>query len=562
MAQVSFRAICNAREVLTDVPFEISYQLNNATLQSFTPPDFKGFIVQGPSMGQSISYVNGKSTSQQTRTYYLTATKAGNYSIGPAKATIENGKILNSNGIKIKVSNNRSTVNNELNNKVFIKYQINDKKTVVGQQVILDLKIYTTTNIDQFEILREPDFKQVFSHQMNRYDDATRLEVVNGIQYNTKVLKRTVLFPAESGQLIIDPTVIKIGIVKGRSNGFFNPYKMDSYTLKTDTDTINVDGLPETDLPFSGAVGNFDLFVNLDKQIIKSDEVFELELRVTGSGDIKQITAVDLGIDEQAFEVYEPNIKEEFTERNGSLGGFKFFDYVISPKYTGDFSINPRLVFYNNSQNTYETLDTLIQLKVEKGSIELPSKAEMHMAKDTSKEEILKTALSMNPPANSFRLVETPRSLFGNPMYWFFFLLPVGFYFMLPKISTTFNAGMKKVAVKKSVRLAYSNAKERLEQASALVNNNPKQACVLIQQSIHELLTEKYHLAYALTDRQRMLTWMHANKFDQLLIAETQEILSKCDQVQFGGNLQVDQVHALIDQSNQLLQKIDHAQNV
>lgn len=559
MAQVSFRAICNAREVLTDVPFEISYQLNNATLRSFTPPDFKGFIVQGPSMGQSISYVNGKSTSQQTRTYFLTATKAGSYSIGPAKATIENGKVFNSNGIKIKVSDNQSTEKNTLSDKVFVKYQINDKNAVIGQQVILDLKIFTTTSIDQFEILREPDFKHVFSHQMNRYDDATRLEVLNGIQYNTKVLKRTVLFPTESGQLIIDPTVIKIGIVKGRSSGFFNPYKMESYTLKADADTIAVEGIPETDLPFSGAVGDFELFVNLDKQIIKSDEVIELELRVTGSGDIKQITAVDLGIDEQAFEVYEPNIKEEFTERNGKLGGFKFFDYVISPKYIGDFSINPRLIFYNNSKKAYQTLDTLIQLKVEKGAIDLPSKAEMNLAKDTSNQEISEINLSLNPPANNFRLVEPSRSLFDNPIYWFFFLLPIGFYFMLPKISTIFNSGMQNISIKKSVRLAYSNAKERLNQASMIVDNDSKQACILIQQSIYEFLNEKHQLAYSQTDRQGMLTWMQSKKFDQLVIAETQEILSKCDQLLFGGIVQTDQVHALIDQSSQLLQKIDHA---
>lgn len=65
---------------------QLTYQIENAEIEAFTPPEFTGFdLVAGPQQSTSMRIVNGRVSRQATITYVLASTVAGQFTIEPAR---------------------------------------------------------------------------------------------------------------------------------------------------------------------------------------------------------------------------------------------------------------------------------------------------------------------------------------------------------------------------------------------------------------------------------------------------------------------------------------------
>lgn len=427
--QVSFEAICNAREVLVGNPFEVTFQLRNAKVKKIDPPNFNGLQAQGPNIGQSFSYVNGRSSTNESYSYYLVAKKPGTYKIGSAKVITSKGKTLKTKTLTVKVVDRPSADDNsDLSGKVFLRTELSNTNAVVGEQVTVDIRIYTQVGIEQTEMVKEPTFENMYSHYLRSYADRPEIVVVEGDQYYTRIIRRIVVFPSKPGTIVVEPAILNIGIASNKGGGIFNPFAIESYTIKTLPVEINVTELGGVATGFSGAVGNYQMQAHVSKSQITSDDVVELTLRVRGEGDVKQILTPNIGVDKKYFDQFEPNINEDIREGGGLLGGVKEFQYVLTPKATGTFTVNPKFIYFDSKEKKFVTIDTTITINIAPGKSKLPTKAERDAAGDAPlvvdaiKAEDL---MEFKAPLKSAQFTKGKQGFFlGSFLFWVLTLLP------------------------------------------------------------------------------------------------------------------------------------------
>ena len=430
MAQkVSFEAICNAREVLVGNPFEVTFQLKNAKVKKIDPPNFNGLQAQGPNIGQSFSYVNGRSSTNETYSYYLVANKPGTYKIGTAKVITNKGKTIKSKSLTVKVVDRPSVDDNSgLAGRVFLRTELSNTDAVVGEQVTVDIRIYTQVGIEQTEMVKQPAFENMYSHYLRSFANRPEIVVVEGNQYHTQIIRRIVVFPSKPGVIVVEPAILNIGIASNSGGGMFNPFALESYTIKSLPIELNVRELGGAVSGFSGAVGNYEMQTHVSKNKITSDDVLELTMRIRGQGDIKQVLTPNIGVDKKYFDQFKPNINEDIREGGGLLGGVKEFQYVLTPKATGTFTVNPKFIYFDAKAKKFITVDTTITIEVTNGKNELPTKAECDAAGD---KPLLVEAiepedlLGFKTPLKSAEFTKGKQGFFlGSFFFWILTFLP------------------------------------------------------------------------------------------------------------------------------------------
>ncbi|MCI5080081.1 MAG: BatD family protein, partial [Saprospiraceae bacterium] len=359
--EVSFEATTDAREVVENNSFSVVFTLRNAEGSGFRPPAFDGFrVLRGPNRSVSTQISNGVVRSEKSYTYTLLARGEGTYTIGPASILV-NGKKLTTEPVQVKVVKGKEGVEKDLN-QVTVRVIPSVVDAVVGQQIIIDYKLYTTVNVDSYNVIEESDYQGFFAQDIKRFDSRVIREVEDGVQYVTKVLKRVALFPQQAGALTIEPMLIQIGIVEDddparRRSMFFNR-NIKRTAIETEPLTINVSSLPgDAPVTFSGAVGQYQVSSRLNRKMMTTDDVLSVRIAVQGNGDVKRIQPPELNLPE-GFDAYDPKVKDESAyEINGEIVGKKEFEYLVLPKKPGTYNIAPAFTFYNPDSAKYVTIE-------------------------------------------------------------------------------------------------------------------------------------------------------------------------------------------------------------
>jgi len=224
---VTFKASTNAKQIVIGSYFEVSYTLTNARGESFKAPRFDGFtLLSGPNRSISTSSVNGRYTSEVTYSYTLQPKKTGNYSLRGATIVID-GKTMTSNAVRIQVlkgkkgASSQADLQDRIAKEVYIRAVPSTSDAYIGQQILLDYKIYTTLDIDTYNLIAESDYDGFFMQDIRRVDGSTSREVIDGVEFSTKILKRVALFPQQAGAIAIDPMEMRLAIVREEDKNRF-----------------------------------------------------------------------------------------------------------------------------------------------------------------------------------------------------------------------------------------------------------------------------------------------------------------------------------------------------
>ncbi|MGB3198619.1 MAG: BatD family protein, partial [Saprospiraceae bacterium] len=290
--QVSFITECNAKSVSAGSTFTITFRLNNAEGSNFTPPDFKGFeVVNGPMRSMQSSFVNGVGTSSMGFVYTLMATTQGEFTIKPATIIVAGKKLL-STSYTVKVVKQDASKNSS-QKEYFILASLDTDNAYIGQQVILTYKLYTSTSIDNIEIVSQPNLDKFSSQNFTLVQEPVITEVYKGKQYNSKLLIKKAIFPLLSGNLKIDPTKFRLTINTdedpfGFSFSTFGNTKMDN--ISTNSLELQVDEIP-TPIPanFSGAVGQFNVLFSTINNTYSLSDAIPVEITISGNGNFSTL---------------------------------------------------------------------------------------------------------------------------------------------------------------------------------------------------------------------------------------------------------------------------------
>ncbi len=358
----------------------------------FTPPTFSGFNKGGSYVSSSEAYNNGNYTIQQVYTYVIQAAKAGKVIIAPATIKF-NGKTYTSKSVLVSVSNEKAadainrnqnavpvskpaTVNKTIsgsNNLLFIDLEVTKTSAFVNEPVEVNYRIYLSPNL---EIELNKNTVTKFNNFWSQTEDVTggwERAVVNNRVYKSKIFKRAILYPQKTGKLEITPITLDLNISypTGDFDFFGDPeYDVARREIVSNSKFLQVLALPEKGKPdnFTGAVGSFEFKANVTKNELKSGESLQLDLIVSGKGNLKLFEIPKPNLPSN-FEIYEPKHQEFINENIKGISGKIVDSYTLIPQEKGNFKVKPQYFsFFDIKSKAYKTISSeVINLDVSQG---------------------------------------------------------------------------------------------------------------------------------------------------------------------------------------------------
>ena len=532
----TFTANSDAKEALMDNYFEVDFTLENGQGTAFKPPPFKHFkIVRGPSTSSSTTIINGKVSQKISYTYMLEPKKAGRFTIGSATIKV-NGKRLKSNFLIIDVLNapkNKQKGGKNLDEAVNIKIEASTSNAKIGQQILVDYKLYTTVNIESYDIESETDYDGFYVEEIRRYDSRVKREVIGGVQYTTKILKRLALFPQQAGKLTIEPMQLRIAILKDGakpSRSFFSSRNVERYRMNSDSKEINVTPLPPNPpVSFSGAVGKYELGSSINRKLMTTDDDLVVRLSIIGDGDLKRIQPPNMNFPVDSFEIYDPRIIEEnSTEKQGLREARKLIEYTVVPKYAGNYQIQPQFTYFDTDTLAYVTLKgQRYQIQVKQGS---NKKRNATIAEtDAPKEDIrfIKQAISLKRERTSF---------FGSSLFFVLFSLP---FLLLGGVVVLNREKIKQsqldAAVVKSKK-AKKVAQKRLKTAEKYKKENKSRAFYdEVSRACLGYICDKLQIPLAELTKDNVKEKMQTMAIGETSIEKFMKVIQTCEMALFAG---------------------------
>ena len=381
-AQVKFEAQTDRDTYGLNERIPLVFSINNEG-DNFVAPKFTGFKADGPFINKgnqtSITIVNGRMTQKREIStqviYYLTPTKKGTFTIG--SASIEyNGTVYKSQPIKIKITDpiqmpsypgqnprQQQQQNYNFGEGIHLVGELSTKNPYVNEPVTVIYKLYFPYNssVSNFRNFQAPKYEDFWSQYIDIKQLRAEKGKFNGKDYSMVVLRKVILYPLEAGAKKIEPFKIDIDaeVPTGRRD-FFGQYEMTAIekSLSTGMQTINVKPLPENGKPegFTGAVGKFDFIVKPSKTSLKAGESLDLEVSVSGKGNLKLFT-LPKPVVPSALEMYDPahteNVQTPVTGMTGKISD----KYTIIPQFKGKYTIKPmEFSYYDLASKSYKTI--------------------------------------------------------------------------------------------------------------------------------------------------------------------------------------------------------------
>lgn len=544
-AQLKFYAQADATEILENSYLDVEFILENADGENFRPPQFNNFkIVAGPNRSSSMSIINGKMNKKLSYGYTLRPTQQGRLTIGAA--TIETyAGTLSTETLTVKVleaSENRQTRSED----VFVETICSDSIVYVGQQLSLEYKLYTRLDVRSFNIETDLDYSGFYAEQLDTDREPTRREVLNGVEYATKVIKRVALFPQQRGSYTIEPAVVNLGIATDRnSRRFFFSTQLENRRYITNACRIEVRN-PGKDAPesFSGAIGQYAMSSKLEKRTITTDDAIVVTMSVSGNGDNKTVLP-PRWVESDSLEVYDPNIiKDSLYLRSGRRMHKKVFEYLIVPKYPGKYMLEPRFSYYDPDSMAYISLsDALPPVNVIRGT---------GASVITESEPPINTALM-----DHTTLEDLPDRIHGKPIH---LLLILGLIMLCLGIIAYAryldNSGKRDAAYIRKMKAA-ERARARLNALHELKSDKKAAFFEELTRSLKQYIQDKYNIpALHIGNDEIIKQLKHSANMNETQVSRMEVLLNDAEKALYAPGI-VESTDKLYDRAFSLITELE-----
>jgi len=401
-AQVQFDAKVSKKRLGINERLRVDFEMNQDG-DNFRPPNFENFrVVGGPNQSISNSWINGKRSFSKTYSYFLSPQARGKVTIG--QATIEiNGETYKTLPIEVQVSeavetpkdgNNAEYVASE---NVHLVAEVSNANPYLNEAITVTYKLYVSHDVSITSQWREIDTPKYADFWSQNIDNLNNFKVsegkYNGEDYRFVVLRTTILYPQKTGKLDIEPLTLDIPVdVQGNRRDIFGRRLMErvNKTISAGSRTINVKPLPLEGKPdgFNGAVGDFTFDVKTNKTTLNADESLQLDVKVSGKGNLKLFTAPSVKLP-NTLEVYEPEHSENVTTTVNGMQGSIGDSYTVVPQFKGSYPVNPiSFSFFDPKSERYKTISSKeFTIEVENGPVSAPIASTS--GNDTNKKVVL-----------------------------------------------------------------------------------------------------------------------------------------------------------------------------
>ena len=558
-SQATFEAFLGAKQVTTNSYFEVSFTLENGDGSNFQPPSFRQFqILSGPSRSMSTTIINRKISKKITYSYTLQSNKVGKFTIGSATILVD-GKQLKTKPVTVQVVKGRSASEIAKDQQVFVVAVPSQDEVVVGEQLILDYKLFTTVGIESYNVILESDYQGFFASEIRRHDARTVRQAINGVTYATKILKRVALFPQKTGELVVDPLQIQIGISTEdpRSpSSFFSTRPLKRMNVQTEALKIKVNPLvgdpPRT---FTGAVGKFLVSTAINRPTLTTDDAVSIKMIIKGNGDIKRVQPPEINFPDQ-FEVYDARvINESSQERRGMIEGEKTIEYLAVPKKAGTFQIQPEFTYYDTDSSKYVTMGrNIFSLTVRQGV-------------NSSGPEI-PTTEAENPDAprdiryisDQLRVFEKEKHFLGSSLFWILSIFPfliLGGVLLYRQVQVQ-RSNIDPIALRR--KQARKQALKRLKEAEQYLKKQDSRAFYdEISKAMLGYVSDKLRIPTSELTKQSIRQQLEVLKVSEPDVDSLMKVIQTAEMALFAGMDNTKDMDATYQNATEVLTKIEES---
>jgi hypothetical protein len=348
-AQVNFEATVSKSKLALNERLRIDFVMNQNG-DNFSPPEFENFqIIGGPNQSIKTSYVNGERKFSKTYSYFLKPLKKGNLKINQASIEID-GEIYKSLQIEVLITDSvkqpsDSTTQYYNDDDIELRALISKGSPYLNEPITVVYKLYykAPINISDARETETPNFKDFWSQIIKIPQLKVKREIYKGQNYNVVEWRKVVLYPQKVGELEISPLSLNLVLdVPTDKRDFFGNviYDQTSQIISTGMRRIIVKDLPQLGKPdsFSGAVGNFEFDVILNKNSLRATESFQAELKVKGNGNLKLFDLPDILVP-NSMELFEPEREELISTNLSGMSGSVSKFFTVIPRFQGNFPI-------------------------------------------------------------------------------------------------------------------------------------------------------------------------------------------------------------------------------
>ena len=348
-AQVNFEATVSKSKLALNERLRIDFVMNQNG-DNFSPPEFENFqIIGGPNQSIKTSYVNGERKFSKTYSYFLKPLKKGTLKINQASIEID-GEIYKSLQIEVLITDSVKQPSDSItqyynDDDIELRALISKGSPYLNEPITVVYKLYykAPINISDARETETPNFKDFWSQIIKIPQLKVKREIYKGQNYNAVEWRKVVLYPQKVGELEISPLSLNLVLdVPTDKRDFFGNviYDQTSQIISTGMRRIIVKDLPELGKPdsFSGAVGNFEFDVILNKNSLRATESFQAELKVKGNGNLKLFDLPDILVP-NSMELFEPEREELISTNLSGMSGSVSKFFTVIPRFQGNFPI-------------------------------------------------------------------------------------------------------------------------------------------------------------------------------------------------------------------------------
>ena len=537
VAQLDFTATASNTKIGINQRLRIEFTVDKQGVDNFKLPEMNDFkIVAGPSQSVNQSWINGKVSYAQTYIYIVQPTRMGTLTINAATVEYE-GKIYKSNLLKITVTE-QVELPKDPNDPSYLAQQgihlvaeVSKENPYVGEALYVVYKLYVSENISvsNWAVVESPQYNGFWNQDIEIKGMNVQMGEYKGERYRYIELKKAVLIPQKSGELIIEPMRmdITLGVPTGRYN-FFGEAILRSYTetYTTGKRVVKVKALPAEGKPenFSGAVGDFQFKVTKNKEVLKANESAQINVEVSGKGNFKLFEIPKL-VTPSELEVFTPEYKEQIQTTINGISGRVYSQYTVVPQYKGKYKIpNLSFSYFNPQDKKYYTIDVpdmFVEVSEGKG---LPTTDSAFAHKQ-----------QVEVSGNSFRYIQTKTSfkpIVEEPFFkskWYFLLLlapllviPIGI--MLNKFNEERSkdiVGSKKRKADRLARKYLSAAKKELGKKELFY--------IALEKALHNFLKAKLSIETADISQEKISEILTKKGVSTDSITQLIAVLNDCD---------------------------------
>lgn len=562
--------------------FQLSYTINSDQVRDFRAPDLSAFnVLMGPAstVGTYSSNVNGsfQSVTTTTLTYTLMGKEEGTFNIEPATAKIKKAN-YSSNALVIKIlpPDEKPAENNQLqesndspsipNDAVFMRMTVSKNNVYEQEGFLVSFKLYASTSV-QPTGYKFPEFEGFVVQEVELPQEKSWVrENYNGKNYNTVLLKQSVLYPQRTGNITIGAgsydMIMRIPSqrkVKSIFDDFFDSYQDVKKTITTSPATIQVKALPSgKPASYSGGVGSFKLASSINTNNLKTNEALTIKLTISGNGNLRLVKNPTVVFPDD-FEVYDPKVTNDIRTTASGMSGTKTIEYMAIPRYAGDFEI-PAIQFsyFDLASGSYKTLSSEpYKIHVAKG--EGGEGATPVVSNFGNRESVKYLGKDIRYLKQVKNIHFTPKSdiFFGSLPFWLIYIcvtvLAVVFFIVYRK-KVKENSDLALMRTRKANKMAV----RRLKKAEALLKENKKEEFYdETMRAVWGYLSDKLNIPTADLTKDNIEAELVGYGVDQHLITQIIDVLNTCEFARYAPSQATDAMDKLFGQAVEIIEKME-----